>query len=163
MKDIATALEVAATKYLNNKDEINKFEELNKILSKTILQNLDDLQTKSYSFLLPDDEGKTSKYTFTKAERNKVTYDVPKVKEAIDKQTFNKIVNREFIADYDKLVALAKKYKISKSEIMECITINETIDNKKVNELFNIGQIDLNSLKGTFTIDSSNYLTVRKS
>ena len=163
MKDIATALEVNAIKYLNNKDEITKFEELNKILSKTILQNLDDLKTKSYAFFAPNDEGGNSKYTFTKAERNEVTYDVDKVKKVLDKKTFNKIVDREFIADYDKLVALAKKYKISKDEIMECITINESIDNKKVNELFNVGQIDLNSLKGTFTIDSSNYLTVRKS
>lgn len=164
MSNVATALEVAAIKYLNNKDDIEKLEKVNKGIATTILEYLDDLKTKSYSFITGDSEGdKNAKYTFTKAERNKVSYDIAKVKEAIDKKTFNKIVDREFIADYSKLVDLAKKYKISKEEIMECITVNESIDNKKVNELFNVGEIDINKLKGTFTIDTNYYLTVRKS
>lgn len=164
MANVAVALEVAATKYLNNKDEIEKLDKINKGIASNILDCLDDLKTKSYSFTSNDSDGNGNvKYTFTKAERNKVAYDIAKVKEAIDKKTFNKIVNREFLADYSKLVELAKKYKISKDEIMNCLTINESIDNKKVNELYNVGEIDLNDLKGTFTIDTNCYLTVRKS
>ena len=163
MKDLATSLEMTAIKYLSNKEEIEKLNDANKAMSKMIIDCLDGLKTKSYSFLVNNDEGGESKCTFTKVEKNKVTYDIGKVKEAVDKKTFNKIVNREFIADYDKLVELAKKYKISKDEIMNCLTINEEIDNKKVNELYNLGQIDLNELKGTFTIDTTSFLSVRRS
>lgn len=157
--NVATALEVACMKYIDNKDEIEKREANNKALSPIILDYLDQLNTKSYTFF--DNDAK-DKFTFSKAERSKVMYDVDKVKAAVGKKMFAKISDRKIEADWNKLVELAKKYSIPKDEIMDCITVIESVNSNKVKQLYDIGEIDLNSLKGTFTMDSTTYLTMRK-
>lgn len=160
---IVLELEANSIRYMDNKDKIKKLEDHNKALTDFIIEELDSLNTKSYSFTAHDDNDKPHKYTFTKAERSKVIYDNEKLKEVVGKKTYSKIVDREFIADWDKLVVLAKKYSINKEELLDCLTINEKINNNKLKELYEIGEVDLKALKGTFTIDSSVYLSVRES
>jgi len=164
-KNAALRLETDGMRYVSNKDKIKELENRNKFLSDSILEQLDKLETKSYSFTITDekDESKKNKYTFTKAEKSKVTYDNEKVKEVVGKKMYSKIVDREYLADWEKLVELAKKYNISKDEILGCLTINEKINNDKLKNLYEVGEIDIKKLKGTFTIDSSNYLMMRKS
>ena len=162
-RKVALKVETDGTRYIINKEKIADLENKNKFLSSEILNGLDELNTKTYSFSANDVDNKLVKYTFTKAERSKVIYDNEKVKEAVGKKAYAQIVDREFIADWNKLVELAKKYGIDKNEILECVTINETVNSNKLKEAHELGVIDLKKLKGTFTIDSSAYLMTRKS
>lgn len=162
-KNVALRIETDGMRYMMNKDKIKSLEDRNKYLSTEIIEGLNDLGTKSYSFTADDEDGKTAKYTFTKAEKTKISYDNEKVKEVIGKKLYSQIIDRELIADWNKMVDLAKKYNIPKEEILECLTINESINNNKLKEMYEVGTIDIKKLKGTFTIDSNEYLMVRKS
>lgn len=162
-KDTALRLETIGVKYIENKTNIKNMEDENKTLSDIILECLDSLSTKSYSYSFENEDGKTEKITFTNAERSKVTYDNEKVKSIVGARMYSQIVDREIHADWNKLVLLAKKYGIAKDEILECLEITETVNSNKLKNMYDIGEIDLKKLKGTFTIDSKNYLMVKKS
>lgn len=150
-------LEQNMCKYLDNKEQIDELEVLNKKLGEMILQALEAANEKSYKL---DADGKGA--TFTVATRTKVDYDSQKIKEIVGKKLFAEIADRVVTVKYEQLVELAKKYKIPVQELKDCLIIEEHVNGEKLQYAYDTGKIDLTSLKGTYTIDKKSYLTTRK-
>lgn len=160
-----TALEMIMVKFLTNEEQIKALEQDNLEYKKEIFDQL--VESGESKYLLEIDPVESDykqkiSCSFIIATKAKVVYNIAKVKEVLGKELFNKIVIRNIDVDYEKFVGLAKKYKIPQKEAMSCLTISESINNDKLQKLHDTGEIDINKLKGTFTIDKSLYLTHRR-
>lgn len=160
-----TALEMLMVKFLTNEEDINKLELENKQYREDIKNQLIESGENKYLLEIDpvdSDYEKRIACSFSIATKAKVSYNVPEVKKILGKNKFNKIVDRKIEVDYEAFVELAKKYEIPQKEAMKCLTIAESINNTKLQSLYDIGEIDLKELKGTFTVDKSLYLTHRR-
>ena len=169
-KNKTIALEKLMIKYLNNKDYIKEKEEENKSLSKLILDAMSDLEIKKHILEVTpsnkdhaDDEvEKSLRCSFNMVTRAFIDYNIPLIKKILGKKRFMQIAERELYIDYDKYVAIAKKYNIPREEAMSCLQASYKISNQKLQYAYETGSIDLNELKGTYTVDKKTYLDVRR-
>lgn len=163
------ALEKMMLKYVDNKDKIDSLTSQNKEMSKLILEAMNELgEEKHLLELTPIDvekegyESRRISCSFNKVTKTFVTYNVPLIKKILDKKRFNEIIDRDIFINYDKYVELAKKYKIPKEEALSCLTTVDNINTNKLQYMYETGKINLEELKGTYTLDKQTYLTTRK-
>lgn len=163
------SLEKLMLKYLNNKDSIKLKEEENKSLSNLILEAMEDIGKEKHVLEITpgnkDHEGevdKTVRCSFKITSRAFIDYNIPLIKKILGKKKFMEIADRDIFIDYDKYVRMAKKYKIPREEAMSCLKANYKINSQKLKYAYETGKIDLNDLKGTYTVDKKTYLDVRR-
>lgn len=81
-----------------------------------------------------------------------VDYDIPKLKNALDKELFNEIVERKpQITDWDGLLKLFKEKGIPKEEIKKYISVETAVSEKVVNKLYEEGELKLEDIEGCYT------------
>lgn len=100
----------------------------------------------------------------TKVERvSSLTYDIPKLKKALDKDLFDEIVDKTYtISDIDAMISLLKKAGVKPSEFKKLITVTEKVNNAKIQQAYSIGDISLNDIKDAYEAKVSRTLQIRK-
>lgn len=90
----------------------------------------------------------------TKYRPVKVEYIVEKLKAKLPRQTFEKIVSskRIYVVNYNQLVMYLKSCGVDPKEFKKYIKVEEQVDRKRLENLYNIGEIKKSDIVGCYNI-----------
>ena len=98
----------------------------------------------------------TGDYTLTRVQRVKVTWDAEKTEAAlknVDKNIAAAIVQKQLtLADKQGFVEYAKSLGADPKKLFSFFVVNKTIDEKALNNLTEIGEIDETKLQGCYDV-----------
>lgn len=147
--------------YKRNKEKIEKLQDDNDFIKKRIIFLMDKAKESSYKYYNPELFENELKATI--CERKTVSYDVQRAKELLGKKRFSEIVDKEYsICDISKLIELAKSHGVSPKELKSCLNINEKINNKKLDQAYNLGDIEEEEVQEFASVETSTrYLAIK--
>lgn len=140
-------------KEFENQYNINKAK-LNNIIKKYMgAKNIDALDFVNKSH-------KICKIVFVQPK--KIIFDAEKLEKRIDKKLCNLFIKKEYhINDIVGLLAYLKSIDADPKIIRSYINIEKKVDNKKIDELSELGQITSDDIKGCYEVkDISSYLKI---
>lgn len=86
-----------------------------------------------------------------------VNFDVKKLKEKLDREIFNEVVNKEYVInDFQGLVKYLKKCGVDPKKFKTFIDVTETVDTKKLDELGSLGEISEEDIDGCYEVTERN-------
>lgn len=92
----------------------------------------------------------------TNVKQRKVDWDIPKLEERFDKELLNQFVKKEYqVNDWENLVKYLKSCGVNPKKFLSFITVSKTVDAKKLDELGELGEIEMKDLKGCYTISEN--------
>lgn len=92
-----------------------------------------------------------SKVVCKKSERATIKYDVEKLKEKLDDELFLEATNRTYIiTDINAMIKLVKDAGVRAKDFKSLIEAKITPDNQAIKRLYDAGEINMKTLKGTF-------------
>lgn len=138
---------------LKQKEEESKYKEEKANFERKIKNIFDKKKVNSYSFA-NDDEHKY--YRATVVQQKKIVFNPDMVEQVVDKKVFNQICIKKYeITDYEGLVQYMKSLGGNPLKFKSFISCDKTIDNKKVNQLSELGDITDKTLEGCYTVKPS--------
>ena len=85
-------------------------------------------------------------------DRAKITYDIPKLEKRLNKKTCNKFVEKRYeITDWEALTKVLKSAKIKPEQIKPYIHVEKTVNQQKLNSLYEKGEINIEELSGCYS------------
>lgn len=159
MKDLPKKIQNSAKQlYIANKrkkeiekeyEEIRQ-EEQSKILKYMLENNLDSFEiTKKNKTLL----GNTIIVKFTKIVNKKVIWNLNKLKQKIDKRTFEKIVSKTYIIkDYKGLIKYLKTCNVNPEIFKTFIEVSEQLNVKEVDKMYETGKLKIEQVHSCFNV-----------
>ena len=92
----------------------------------------------------------------TRARRKKVVWNVEILKERMAKDKRKAVIKKEYaIADMDGLITYLKSCGVDPKKFKTYLSISESVDEKELNNLFNVGVITKSDIKGCYDVDMS--------
>ncbi len=86
-----------------------------------------------------------------------VTFDVKKLKEKLDREIFNEVVNKEYVInDFQGLVKYLKKCGVDPKKFKTFIDVTETVNTKRLDELGSLGEISEEDIDGCYEVTEKN-------
>lgn len=86
-----------------------------------------------------------------------VTFDVKKLKEKLDREIFNEVVNKEYVInDFQGLVKYLKKCGVDPKKFKTFIDVTEIVNTKKLDELGSLGEISEEDIDGCYEVTEKN-------
>ena len=96
-------------------------------------------------------------------ERVIVEYDKENLKKALDKKSYNEIIDKEYrITDFDLFKSILKRNNIDLKEFKECIKKEEEVNESKINKLFENGLITLEDISGCYIAKGKKSVVIKK-
>ena len=93
-----------------------------------------------------------------------LVYDTDKLKERLDKETYNEVVDKTYtINDIDALISLLKSAGISPSTFKKLITVTEVADKARIQQLFSVGELSFDQIQGCYSATISKSVNITKS
>lgn len=138
--------------------------EYNKVRG-TIYDYLDQNKMKSMEGSVVNELGsKSGSVIATKVEKiTSLTYDIPKLKQRLDKELFNEIVDKTYtITNMDEMILLLKKAGIKPSEFKKLISVHEKVNNARIQQAYSVGDVSLKDISDAYTARVSKSLQLRK-
>lgn len=90
---------------------------------------------------------------FTTVKTKKLVFDLDKLKKKLDKELLSEVIKKEYtIKDMDGLIAYLKSCGVDPKKFKSFIDSNETVDEKKINELSEFGEILMDDLEGCYEV-----------
>lgn len=137
------------------KQEEESYKDKKTTLESKIKKIFDKKKVNSYSFANADGDQKKY-YRATVVQQKKVIFNPDMVEQVVDKKVFNQICIKKYeITDYEGLVQYMKSLGGNPSKFKSFISCDKTIDNKKVNQLSELGDITDTALEGCYTVKPS--------
>lgn len=98
----------------------------------------------------------------TMVNQTKIEWDIEKLKKVIDRNMRKKVIEQKVIInDYDNLVKLLKQHGVSPKLFKQCILVEETLDEKMLENCLELGEITKKQIKGTYKLNrSSGYVRI---
>lgn len=134
------------------------YEKRREELQCVIRKYIDDEGLKYFRFLADSGVFKNANSILkvNNVKQKKVNFDIPKLKKSISKETFNKIVKKEYkIDDMEGLIDYLKKCGVNPKVFKSFLIITETVDQNVVNELGESGELKLEDLKGCYEVSEN--------
>lgn len=102
-------------------------------------------------------------FDVTKTKDAELSFYKSELKKNLSKEKYKKVVNKTVkIDDLNGLIKLLKSYGISPEEFKQYISTNEEVDENLIEQLVDIGDIDIKDLQGCYKADFSEEIKVRK-
>ena len=141
-------------KFDNYYNEVRKKEQL--IISNFMFSNLESGQN---SFEIKLDEG-VEHYTnhvsvrVTNVRKKKIFWNLDKLKSRLSKKQYNSVVEKEYtVNDMSGLVSYLKECNVDPKKFKKFIDVSEELNDEKINNLYEMGEVDLGELKGCYEIE----------
>lgn len=101
----------------------------------------------------------------TRVRRRKIVWDMKKLKERLSKAKYKAVVKKRYeIEDIDGLIKYLKKCGVDPKRFKSFLSVTETIDEKELNNLSELGTITENDIKGCYTVELSDpYIKITES
>lgn len=146
-------------KLKTNKDKIEQMEKDNEFIKNRIMNLLD--KSKEKSFVLKDLEFSPKSLTCMICEKKDVSYDLQKAKEILGAKC-KSFVNKKYdVSDFEKLKQLAKEHGISLNDFKSCFNISESVDNKKLEQMYQVGDVDIDDVQEFMEVKTKRYIALR--
>lgn len=134
-------------------DDINKKETL--YIRNFMFSNIRD---KSFEITLDEGESyyqQPQKVRVQQVVRERIVWNLDKLKQKLDKKTLNNIVEKEYIInDMKGLSEYLKSCGVSAKEFKKFITVNETINDKTIESAYQLGFIKKKQIEGCYEIEN---------
>lgn len=157
--------ELANKFYKSNKSfkEYKKIYEVEKEQQTSELLNfLEELETDKISF---DVETRTNIKTVLVSKRisNTIVYDASKIESKVDKEMCTEFIDKQYIIiDYDGLVKYLKTCGVNANKFKNYIRVEKSVNKNKLEQLFQLGYITTEQLKGCYSLKQSKpYIDVK--
>lgn len=117
-----------------------------------------NLPKEENSFEITLDEGisfytNPTKVIVTRIRTKKVFWFVEKLKEKLDKKTYNKIVDKTYtINDIEGLIKYLKSCGVDAKKFKKFIEVNEEVDETKLNNLYDRGEIKKKQIEDCYEV-----------
>lgn len=86
----------------------------------------------------------------------KITWDIKKLSDKLDKEIFNEVVKKKYtINNMDDLIKYLKSCGVNAKKFKKFIDVEESVDNKKIDELGQLGEIDIEQLSGCYELQAN--------
>lgn len=86
----------------------------------------------------------------------KITWDIKKLKKKLDPKVLNEVINKKYtINNMDELVTYLKSCGVDPKKFKKFIDVEETVNNKKIDELGQFGEIDMEQLSGCYELQAN--------
>lgn len=83
--------------------------------------------------------------------RTKIEYDIPAILNKLPKSITSLFIHKKYlISDWDGFVSLCKSHGIKPSELRSYITVQQEVDQAKLNLLYDKGKVSLKDLEGCY-------------
>ena len=160
-KKLRLQVEEMIRDYKNKRDEIAKMERDLEFIKNRIIMLLDKAHEKSYEYV---------DATFSKVplkcsicERSEVKYDLDRARELLGSKKLKKIVDKTYgVADITKLIELSKTHGISPDELKSCLSVSEKVNNKKLDQLYDIGEVSAEEVQEFCQVSkTTRYITLK--
>lgn len=146
-------------KLKTNNDKIEQMQKDNEFIKNRIMNLLN--KSKEKSFVLKDIEFSPKSLTCTICERKNVSYNLQKAKEILGAKC-KSFVNKKYdVSDFEKLKQLAKEHGISLNDFKSCFSISESVDNKKLEQMYQVGDVDIDDVQGFMEVEIKQYVALR--
>lgn len=87
-------------------------------------------------------------------QSNKIVWDMDKLKSNIGKELFNEVTDKTYtINDYKGLVKYLKSCGVNPKKFAQFINVEKKVNNKRVDELSELGEITVEDLQDTYTLE----------
>ena len=154
-----------------------RIEELNEIIDSSnselkaqkekLIKIMDMLKIDEYSLPLSSGSEQSDEITnarFCITTRTKINYDIPKLKEKLDKSILNKIVHKKIeIVDFETFKEIMKKFDVPFKKVKKTLSIEEKVDTPSFEDQFKKGNIELEEIADCYLIQKSRYVRIQKS
>lgn len=85
------------------------------------------------------------------------------LKKSLDSETFLKVVDkRVVVTDFDGLIKFLRKNKVKPKEFKKFIETENTVNSESIDELLELGEIEIKDLHGCFKADFKDEIKVKK-
>lgn len=92
-------------------------------------------------------------YTCKRVEPKQIVYDAEKVSKAVGKINSKALITKTYkINDMQGLIALLKKYCVSPKEFKKYIDVDMSVDEQRLDSLYQTGLVTIEDLKGCYEI-----------
>ena len=99
------------------------------------------------------DYGGAIKLKVTKCRTNKIVWKLEQLKRNLSKQTYRKCVNKTYtVNDMDGLISYLKQCNVDPCVFKTFINVTEQVDEKEINQLYEIGEITKKQIKGCYSV-----------
>ena len=146
-------------KLKTNRDKVEQLQNDNDFIKNRIMFLLDKLGEKS--FTLKDIEFSPKSLVCMICEKNDVSYDLKRAKEILGAKCKG-FTHKEYdVSDFEKLKALAKAHGINPEEFKSCFDIKEKVDNKKLEQMYAVGDVDVEDVQEFMEVKTTRYVALR--
>ena len=95
-------------------------------------------------------------------ERINTEYDVDKLQNKLPKEICEKFINKQYsVVDWVNFVKFMKEKGVSGQEIKKYFIVNTDVDEKKLSDLYEHGEIDVSDLEGCYTSTVTKSIAIR--
>ena len=92
-------------------------------------------------------------YKFTTVQTKKLIFDIDKLKKRLNKEIISEVIKKKYtITDMDKLIKYLKSCGVDPKKFKTFVEIQEEVDEKKINELSEFGEINMEDLDGCYEV-----------
>lgn len=140
-----------------NRDQKEKYEIEKKVLESKIKKYFESQNTRTKDFKIGG-----FNYRTTLVTQKNVKFKPDVLEQILDKEIFNEICKKKYeIIDYEGMVKYLKSLGAKPQEFKKFIACEKNIDNKKVNQLGELGDIKLEDLEGCYTVtENEGYIKI---
>ena len=95
-----------------------------------------------------------TKLNVTRVRTKKIVWLLDKLKKKLDKTTYNNIVNKTYtVNDIQGLIEYLKSCGVDPKKFKKFIDVEETVNEKEINRLYDTGKIKQSDVKGCYEVD----------
>lgn len=107
----------------------------------------------------------TTFYKVRPVIQKKIVWYVDKLSKRLDKEILNEVVKKTYtINDFDSLVLYLKSCGVNPKTFKKFIDVKKEVDNKKIDELGELGEIDIEKLSGCYELQANfSYVKISES
>lgn len=160
-KKIKLQIEELIRDYKTKKGEYEKLGHDLDFIKNRIIMLMDKAKEKSYVYIDPEFSKVPLKCSI--CERSEVKYDLDRARELLGSKKLKKIVDKSYgVADITKLIALSKEHGISPEELKSCLSVSEKVNNKKLDQLYDIGEVSAEEVQEFCQVSkTTRYITLK--
>jgi len=158
------SLEKLLLKYLDCEDEFKSSEIEFKAIKVLVQKAFTDLELNNYKIQYANAVCKSNVDTFTKVKKKNVRYDISLIKKKLKPKVYNKFFDKTYvITDYEYFKKLMQENDVPLENIKNCVSVHELVDGAKLQQMHEVGNVNIKELKGCYTVDTTEYMMHRSS
>ncbi len=159
---VKTCCRIEELNEIVNNSEIELKKEKQKLIKIMDMLKIDEYSLPLSSGIEQDDEVVNAR--FTVVTRTNINYDIPKLKDKINKKVLSKIINKKVeIIDFEAFKKIMKDFKVPFKNVKDTLSIEEKVSTKSFEDQFKKGNIDVNEITDCYKISKSKYVKITKS